>query len=255
MQDAAADANKQISQIQTFIAQKKDAIIINACNADTLKAVCQEAEAAKIPVFAVNRGLGDAPYASFIGCDDVQAGYNLGQVISKCLGGDDKPGKVVLIQGMLGTSPQADRLKGMKDYMTEKKVAWELIADGTDDWDPSKAITLTQNFLQRFPKGGIDVIASQDPFGATSAAQVCKDSGRSELVGKICSVDMPKEVYAMIQSGDIYGTVLQDPAEQGLKGLQTALQYLNGDTSIAKWVKTDLPLVTVENYKDFKPTW
>lgn len=253
--DAASDINKQIAAIENYITADVDAIIVNATNTDALGAVVQKASDAGIPVFSVNRKLGDdVPVVTFVGCDDVTAGYELAALATELLGGLDKPGSVAVIQGGMGTSSQVDRWEGTQKYIEENSPAWELVAEQTDDWDGSKAIDVTQNFLQRFPAGDLDVIISQDPFGAVSAAEVIKDNGRNEMAGKVCTVDMPQEVYSMIESGDIYGAVLQDPAEQGILVIQAVVRYMNGE-ELPAWTKTELPLVTKANVGDFSPTW
>jgi inositol transport system substrate-binding protein len=121
-QNASSDTNKQIASIQTFIAEKKDAIIINPVTTDSLQSVVKQAEAAGIKVIGLNRPLGTStPVSTFVGCDDVQNGYTLAATVSQLLGGDDKTGNVFLLQGTLGSSAQAQRYQGIQQYMKEKK--------------------------------------------------------------------------------------------------------------------------------------
>ena len=253
--DSKEDAIEQIAGIQNFIAQGVDAIVINAVKPDTLADVCQKARDAGIALFSVNRRAGDIEMISHIGCDDVYAGEQLGALASKLLGGDDVEAKIALMQGGLGSSAQVDRLQGLKNYMEDNNVAWTLISDDSYDWKEDKAVALAQNILQRFGEGEIDCILTQGPLAAVYAAEQIAAQGRDDLAGKVAAVDMPKDTYAAIQKGEVFGTVLQDPAEQGWLSIDTVLAYFEDPSSVEEWTKTELPIVDQDNFENFTPTW
>jgi ABC-type sugar transport system substrate-binding protein len=255
-QNASSDTNKQIASIETFIAEKKDAIIVNPVTTDSLQTVVKKAEAAGIKVIGMNRPLGDStPVSTFIGCDDVQNGYTLAATVSKLLGGDDKTGSVFLLQGTLGSSAQAQRYQGIEQYIKEKNVAWKIVSDASENWDQQKAMTATQNALMRYTKGNLDVILSEDPFGAIGAVSVLKSTGRTELLNKIITSDLPIEVWNAINAGDIYACTDQDPSQQGTLAIDYSVKILQGDKTIPVWYKTPLPVVDKSNTSTYKATW
>jgi ABC-type sugar transport system substrate-binding protein len=129
------------------------------------------------------------------------------------------------------------------------------VSDAAENWDEQKAMTATQNALMRYPKGSLDVILSEDPFGAVGAAQVCKSTGRTELLNKIITSDLPKEVWDDINAGDIYACTDQDPAQQGTLSVDYAVKVLQGDKSIPLWYKTPLPVVLKSNTNVYKAAW
>ncbi len=256
IRDGQTDVSVQTNIIETFITQKKDLIIAIPAQLDALVPVVKKANAENIPVMTVNNQLGEgAEVLTYVGADDYKGGQVQGELVKDMLNGK---GNIVLIQGVLGTSPQVLRQKGMEDYLKENAPDIKIIAAMNNDWDNAKSITVVQNFLTRFPKGQIDGIVVQGPYDAIAAADACKAAGRTELVGKVIGFDMPKEVLEAIGNGTLFGTVNQDPAVQGTLAVKTASDYLSGkikkeDIEPETW--TDLPKVNNSNYKDFKASW
>lgn len=77
LQDGASDSALQVNQIETFITQKVDAILINAVS-DAVEPSLKKAMEAGIPVFAVNRSISDEnAYSYFIGANDTLSGEQM----------------------------------------------------------------------------------------------------------------------------------------------------------------------------------
>ncbi len=110
--DAQQDSTKQVSQVQSFIQQKVDVLIVSPNEADPLTAPVKQACAAKIPVIILDRSVNTDCYSSFIGGDNVEAGKKAGELAVKLL---PSGGKVVELQGILSNQPQIDRDKGFRD--------------------------------------------------------------------------------------------------------------------------------------------
>ena len=80
----------------------------------------------------------------------------------------------------------------------------EIVEEQSADWDNAEALAITQDWLNKYPKGELDAIIDQGPEGAT-AAQFAHDNGRDEI--KFLMGDYPADVKAGIEAGSIYGTV------------------------------------------------
>jgi inositol transport system substrate-binding protein len=77
VEDAQNDVSKQLSQIQNFIAQGADAIIVNPVDTDATPAMTKLAVAAGVPLVYVNRMPSDNPLpekVSFVGSNEVDSG-------------------------------------------------------------------------------------------------------------------------------------------------------------------------------------
>ena len=101
---AHMDVNTQISQMQQFINQKVDAIVIAAVNSSTLGPQVAAAKAAGIPVIVTNLTVSPATQkdaVSYVGPDDVAAGENEATHLIDAI---HNKGGVVVLQGPLGQS-------------------------------------------------------------------------------------------------------------------------------------------------------
>ena len=105
MVDAQSDVQKQFGQVENFIAQKVDAIILNPCELEASTPAVDRAKAAGIPIVLVNQVTKSAGNA-YIGSNDVDAGHIAMEAVAKKLGGK---GGVLMIHGIMGTSAQLQR--------------------------------------------------------------------------------------------------------------------------------------------------
>ena len=103
--DAERSALKQVEQVESFIAQGVDAIILNPCEVEASSAAVQKAKAANIPIINVNSATSAAPTA-FVGSDDVESGRIAMKYIAEKLGGK---GNIFIIHGYMGQAAQIQR--------------------------------------------------------------------------------------------------------------------------------------------------
>jgi hypothetical protein len=112
--DAKRDNSLQISQVQSFISQKVDVLIVSPTEAAPLTAPVQQACAAHIPVIILDRTVNTDCYTSFIGGDNVVIGKLAGAAAVKLL---PNGGNVVELRGLTSNQAQVDRDKGFRDGM------------------------------------------------------------------------------------------------------------------------------------------
>ena len=180
---ANQDVNTQISQIQQFINQKVDVIIIAAVNSSTLGPQIEAAKAAGIPVVATNMvlfGKEAEDLVSYVGPNDVGAGEQEAKHLIDAIGGQ---GGVVVMQGEIGYSAEADRTKGIKNVL-EKNPGVKVLAMQTGHWDRIQGYNLMQDWLSKFGPDIKGVIAENDDM-AIGAIQALKDKGMSVPVTAI----------------------------------------------------------------------
>src|SRR5579864_6464801 len=112
--DAQQDNSKQIAQIETFIRQKPDLLIVAPNERAPLTEVMGKAMAAGIPVICLERDISQPNYTTFIGADNLAIGKMAGQFVVDSLNKKyGKPqGKIVEIRGLLGVEAEMDRYNG-----------------------------------------------------------------------------------------------------------------------------------------------
>ncbi|KMY85184.1 periplasmic binding protein/LacI transcriptional regulator [Candidatus Paraburkholderia calva] len=88
--DAGDRTDKQNADMENFIAQKMDAILISPKESAGLTGVVEKAFKAGIPVFVLDREVNGDQFTQFIGGDNVQIGQEAGNFIAKLMGGVGK---------------------------------------------------------------------------------------------------------------------------------------------------------------------
>lgn len=260
VQDAQDDANTQINQIQTFIAEGCDLIIMMPVQMESLIPVAVECNEAGIPIMTVDRKLSNSDPSevgvdliTHVGCDDIEGGRKQGELVHQLIG---DTGSIVLIQGTLGASSQVLRQQGLEEYLKEEAPGIQIIAAQNSDQDQSKAITVMQNFLTRFGEGEIQAIVAQDPYSALGAVDAIKSASRDELLGTVIGYDLPSEVLDSIKAKDMYGSTLQAPYAMGELTLKVAYKCLTeGRDGIEALTYTEMPIVYIDNANDYEPAW
>src|SRR6266404_6879422 len=117
--DAQQDNSKQIAQVETFIRQKPDLLIVAPNERAPLTDVMGRAMAAGIPVICLERDITQDNYTTFIGADNLAIGKMAGQFIVDSLTHKyGKPrGKIVEMRGLLGVEAEMERYNGAHDVM------------------------------------------------------------------------------------------------------------------------------------------
>jgi ribose transport system substrate-binding protein len=221
---ADTDVNKQISQIQQYINQKVDAIIIAAVNSATLGPQIEAANKAGIPVIATNMRI-DPPASSmlkaYVGPNDVGAGEGAAKAVIDALEGK---GGVVVLQGPIGQSAETGRTQGVKNILA-KSPDIKLLAIQPANWDRTQAYNLMQDWISRYGSGVKRVIAENDDM-AIGAIRALQEKG---LAGKIPvgGVDAIKDGLREIKSGNLVATNLQNTAIELGMALQATVDLLD----------------------------
>ncbi|MBM7827673.1 ABC-type sugar transport system substrate-binding protein [Microbacterium aurum] len=223
VQNGQGDLAQQIAIIQQFVAQGKDALVVTTSDGVGIVPALQAAHEAGIPVIANNTVIEDDKVITYVGSDNVTFGKTMADAVCEELGGK---GKIAVILGILGSSPQLDRQTGLNDGIKEKCPDVEILAEQTANWDNAQALTVGQDFLNRFGPGEIDMIVDQGPEGI-APAQWAHENGRDDV--KWIVGDIPKAVAPGIESGLIDVAIWQDPYEQGYKSVEDAVNWLRGD--------------------------
>lgn len=251
VRNGEGDIGTEVAVVQQFINEGVDLILVSPSDAQGIVPVIAQANEAGIPVIEVNSTVGDgAETVTYVGADDFEFGQMQGELLKQAL---PDGGKVGYILGHLGVSAQILRQDGLMDALQGVENI-EIVEEQSADWDNAAALAITQDWLNKYPKGELHAIIDQGPEGAT-AAQFAKDNGREEI--KFLMGDYPADVKAGIEAGSIYGTVNQDPYPQGTSAVDMACLVLTGRQAEVPTpnVYLPLPIVTAENVADYPPAW
>ena len=249
----SGDVATELANLQNFIAQKKDLILLTPSGDGIIPGI-KLVNDAKIPLIEVNNkagfGRSEVNVLTYVGADDVEFGRLQGKLLDQAFGG--KKAKVAYVMGIAGTSPQILRAKGWDEFRA-KNPQYEEVARVNDDFDAAKALAAVQDLLSRFPKGQLDAIVVQGPeVGA--GVDFALRNGRDEI--KFIAGDYDQNVRQLIHDGKVFGTVDQDPYPQAYNAMKMAWLHFNGkDADIPEPNFLPLPLVTRENAEKTPAAW
>jgi ribose transport system substrate-binding protein len=177
--DAQQDNSKQVAQVETFIRQKPDLLIVAPNERAALTAVMGQAIEAKIPVICLERDILQPNYTTYVHSDNVEIGRKAGQFIVDHLTkkyGAPK-GNVVAMRGLLGVEGEINRDKGAKEIL-DKYPDIKIVADPVADWIQAKAKDRMTEVLRAQPK--IDVVYGHNDPMAVGAYLAAKELGREK---------------------------------------------------------------------------
>lgn len=244
------DVNKQLSQVQNFIAAKVDAIIVNAVDTSATAPMTKLANDAGIPIVYVNRQPIDVdalgPKGAFVASNEVDSGTLQTKEVCKLLGGK---GDILIMVGDLGNQAAVQRTKDIHDVIATPECAGlKVLDEQTAVWDPVKAQDLMTNWIAAGHKPAA-VIANNDNM-AIGAINAMKAAGWDMKTVVVAGIDATQEALAYMKAGDLDVTVFQDAFGQGAGAVGAAIALAKGEKIDAKvWIP--FQLVTPANMADF----
>lgn len=244
MVDSKEDVATQLSQVENFVTQGVDAIILIPPNTDATDPATKLAVDAGIPLVYVNRKPANLPEGVYyVGSDSIIAGRLQMEWLAEQLGGK---GNCVLMNGNLSQEAAQMRTAGVKEVV-EKNPDIKIIKEDTANWSRAEGLALMENWLSTGDQ--IDCVASNNDEMAIGALQAIEAAGKlgQILVG---GVDASPDALAMMDEGKLNVTVFQNAAGQGEGGVKTAIALARGET-VDQLVWVDYELVTPENYKEY----
>ena len=242
--DAHGDSATQVNQIQDLITRGVKAIIYIPAGATAAGVPVRAAQAAHIPVIAVDRNAPDAPANSFVATDSVNAAHVLGDYTCKITGGH---GKVAIIQGQIGTTPEMDRDKGFAAAMAACPGLTVVAKQPSQEWSQSEGFTIAQDMLQRHPD--ITVFFGRADGLALGAAQAVKVGNLDHPV-TVVGFDGDAAGLKAVQKGTLAATMAQKTQFMGKLALDTALDLIGGKTAPAVQLQ-EAVLTTKSNVAPF----
>jgi len=242
--DAERSALKQIEQIESFIAQGVDAIIMNPCEVEASSPAVTKALAAGIPIINVNSATATQPTA-FVGSDDVESGRIAMEYVAKRL---NEKGNVIMIHGYMGQAAQIQREQGAREVL-KKYPGLNLLAHQTGEWDRAKSMSLMENWIQSYGNKIDGVFAQNDEMGLGAVKALEAAGMKSKVV--VVSIDAIPDALRAVEKGTLDATVFQNAGQQGAQAVEIALKII-AKQPYEKQVLIPFQLVTKQNVAEFK---
>jgi methyl-galactoside transport system substrate-binding protein len=261
--DGANDQATQSGQIDSFIADGVDVLIINLVNSSSASTVTDKVVAANIPLVYINR----EPAADeqqrwadnnwnvcYVGCDARQSGTYQGEIIGD-LGLDavdfNKNGKIdyIMIKGDPENVDAQYRTEFSIKALTDAGFEVNKLDEQVGMWDQVKGAELVANSRSQYGND-VEVVFCNNDAMALGALQSIQSAGRK--VGTdiyLVGVDALTEVVEYVISGDITGTVFNDHFAQSHNAADAAINYITGAGNEHN-IQCDYKKVTKDNAQE-----
>ena len=247
-EDARSDVVKQLSQVESFISQKVDAIVVNPVDTAATKKITEAAVKAGIPLVYVNRRPDDLNLPKgvvTVASNDLEAGEMQMQYLADKMGGK---GDIVILLGDLANNSTTNRTKGVKEVLAKyPNIKIEQEQSGT--WLRDKGMTLVNDWLTQGRK--FDAVVSNNDEMAIGAAMALQQAGVEKGSVLIAGVDGTPDGLSAVKRGSLAASVFQDAKGQADGSIDTAVKMArNEPVEPAVWVP--FRLITPQNVDQFK---
>ena len=247
-EDARSDVVKQLSQVESFISQKVDAIVVNPVDTTATRKITEAAVKAGIPLVYVNRRPDDLNLPKgvvTVASDDLEAGKMQMQYLAEKMGGK---GSIVILLGDLANNSTTNRTKGVKEVLA-RYPGIKVDQEQTGVWLRDKGMTLVNDWLTQGREFNA-VVANNDEM-AIGAAMALNQAGVAKGSVLIAGVDGTPDGLRAVQRGELAVSVFQDAKGQADGSVETAVKMANKQpVDAAVWIP--YRLITPETVAQFK---
>ncbi len=258
--DGANDQATQTNQIQNFITDGVDVLIINPVNSSSAATITDMVVDANIPLVYINREPDEAEQqrwadnnwnVCYVGCDARQSGTMQGEMIVD-LGLDavdfNGNGKVdyIMIEGDPENVDAQYRTEFSVKALTDAGLEVNCLDDQVGNWDQTQGQQLVANALAK-SGNDIEVVFCNNDAMALGALQAIQAAGRT--VGKdiyLVGVDALSEALEDVLAGTMTGTVFNDHIAQSHNAADAAVNYITGAGNEHN-IQCDYVKVTTDN--------
>jgi ribose transport system substrate-binding protein len=244
--DAAQNNTKQVQDVETFIQQKVDLLIISPNEAAPLTDVVAKAYDAGIPVIVLDRKVNGEKYTMWIGADNKKIGERAGKYVADwCKKNNKKPCRVIELRGLEGSTPAKERGDGFREGIKANPDV-QIVASQNADWLREKAISVSNSMYQANPN--VDVVyAHNDPMteaAVISADTAGRDKSKILFVG-IDALPTPDGGIRSVMDGRIGVTYVYPTG--GEQAIENALRILEKKEKPEKSLVLETEEVTKAN--------
>ncbi|CRM57653.1 D-ribose-binding periplasmic protein precursor [Pseudomonas sp. 24 E 13] len=237
-EDAQGDVVRQLNQVEGFLNQNVDAVIVLPVDTAATANITRAAAASNTPLVYVNRHPDERTLPKgvvTVASNDIEAGQLQMRYLAEKLGGK---GSVAIIMGDLAQNATRDRTEGARQVLKEFP-GIRIVEQQSAEWQRSKAMDLTSNWLLAGTQ--FDAIVANNDEMAIGAAMALQQAGKAKGEVAIVGIDGLPDGLAAIRRGVLSASVFQDPKAQATQAVQAAVRMIKGEPIESEvWVPFEL---------------
>lgn len=258
--DGKNDQNTQTEQINTFLQQGVDVLVINPVQTTSAQTIVDTVSSSGTPIVFINREPDKTVLDSYagkccyVGADARQSGTYQGELILETSNKGDINGDGVVTYIMCKGDPENIDAQYRTEYsigaLTDAGVEVNCLYEYLDNWDQTKAQEDVANALSQYGNE-IEVVFCNNDAMALGALQSIEQAGR--VVGEdiyLVGVDALAEAVQNIVDGKMTGTVLNDDVGQATAAVEATKLFVEGGT-VEQYYWVDYVKVTPETAANY----
>lgn len=245
MVDSEDSVEKQLSDIDTMIAQGVDGILLNCLSFEGSSSAVVACKNAGIPLVEFISYTENEDYATFVGTDVKSSGTMAMDLIAEAI---EEKGKLFEIQGIIGHTAQINRGAGITEEL-ENYPDIELVESQSGEFSKDKAMAVTEAWLAKYPEGEIDAIVAHNDQMALGALNACQAANRTEI--KIVGIDGDAEALQAVVDGKMAATVVDYCEEECRLAVEEMVSILEGNEPAGEILADYVPVNNEEDATKF----
>ena len=210
----------QTKQINQFINEGVDLLIVSPNQVHTISAVIDKAYDKGIPVILFDRKTDSKKYTAFIGADNYEAGHEIGHFIAQQL---DGKGNIVEICGLKASSPAIERDRGFMDALKDYSGV-KVIARKHGDWVKESGVMAMDSVLTQAQEPIQYVFAQNDRMGLGALQAIRKHGAKGIKIVGIDALPVPGGGMENVRDGNLEASYIYPT--RGDAVMQLALNIL-----------------------------
>ena len=246
--DAKMDSNTQLAQVENFISEGVDVLVVNPVDRDSTKPISDKAKAAGVPIVSFNNNFENPnDIVCSVDSDLKQSGILEMEYLAKKA---NYKGNVAIIMGTMGQDGQRLRTEAFHEVI-EKYPDMKIVAEQTAEWNRSKGKALMESW---FDSGkDINVVACENDEMAIGALMAIEEAGK---LGEITvgGIDATLDALDYLKSGKLTVTVSPNGSGQSQAVLDNAVKVARGE-KVEKTINFENELVTPEYADTYIAKW
>ncbi|QKJ87838.1 methyl-galactoside transport system substrate-binding protein [Paramixta manurensis] len=238
MNDSQNSQSTQNDQVDVLLAKGVKALAINLVDPAAAGVIIDKAKSSDVPVVFFNKeptakALASYDKAYYVGTDSKESGVKQGELIEKHWKATpawdlNKDGVIqfVLLKGEPGHPDAEARTKYVIDTLNKDGIKTQQLHLDTAMWDTAQAKDKTDAWLSGPNGDKIEVVIANNDAMAMGAVEALKAHNKSNV--PVFGVDALPEALALVKSGAMAGTVLNDAENQAKATFELAKNLAAG---------------------------
>lgn len=245
--DAKGDVALQAQQVDDFINQGVDAIILNPVDTQGVQPMMNAASSAGIPLIFVNRKPEVKLPAgmAYVGSDSALGGEMEMEALAKKM---NYKGNVAILMGALSNEEARERTRATETVIAKYK-QMKVVEKQTAKWQRNEAVDVVSGWLLNGTP--INAIAANNDEMAIGAIMALNQAGNKNIL--VAGIDGTPDGVKFVQSGRMTLTIFQDARGQATGAVKVARALLD-KKEVASYNWIPYKTVTSENFQQFQST-